>query len=309
MSSIKIYQSSWGTKLFFLIFLMVSSFLVSMVVGFITVPLFFKISIFELSNAFNNLDDPQNMRIVKYFQTLQSIGLFIVPALWYSRIVNKGIGCYLKLDIKPFAIPMLLVFFVMFVTLPSINLLGAWNAEMELPEFMSKIENWMRAKEDSAMKLTHSFLNMETTGQLLFNLFMIAMLPAIGEELVFRGIIQRLFFEGSKNMHVAIILSAFLFSAFHIQFYGFLPRFLLGVLFGYLFYWGGSIWYAILAHFINNGMAVILYYSFGIEKVEQDIEALGANMDSIGLLVFSILLTGLGLYVFKRSVIEKYEKS
>jgi membrane protease YdiL (CAAX protease family) len=90
------------------------------------------------------------------------------------------------------------------------------------------------------------------------NLLMIAILPAIGEELLFRGVLLRLFREWTKNVHVAIIITALLFSFIHFQFYGFLPRFLMGVLFGYLVYWSGSLWVSVIAHFVNNGTAVIV---------------------------------------------------
>ena len=87
-----------------------------------------------------------------------------------------------------------------------------------------------------------------------------AILPAIGEELLFRGVFQRLLTEWTRNIHWGIILAALLFSFFHFEFYGFLPRFLLGVFFGYLFVWTSSIWVPILAHFTNN--FIIVVYSF-----------------------------------------------
>ena len=92
---------------------------------------------------------------------------------------------------------------------------------MHFPDWLSGMENWMLDKEESAQELTESFLVMNSVGSLVFNLIMIALLPAIGEELIFRGIFQRIFAEWTKNIHLGILLAAILFSAMHFQFYGF----------------------------------------------------------------------------------------
>ena len=114
----------------------------------------------------------------------------------------------------------------------------------------------MKAKESEAMRMTYLFLKVNGFGDFLINLFTIALVPAVAEELMFRGGVQRAFNRMFNNPHVAIWLAAFLFSAIHMQFYGFLPRLLLGALFGYIYVWTGSLWYAIFAHFINNAYAV-----------------------------------------------------
>src|SRR5690606_9694418 len=97
---------------------------------------------------------------------------------------------------------------------------------------------------------------------LAINLLMIAIIPAIGEELLFRGGIQNIFYKWFKNPHIAIWAAAILFSAIHVQFYGFIPRMLLWALFGYLLVWGKSIWYPIIGHFINNGSAVVTAFIY-----------------------------------------------
>ena len=103
------------------------------------------------------------------------------------------------------------------------------------------IEKWMKDAEESAAEITKAFLDVKTIPGLVFNVFMIAFLPAVGEELLFRGIIQRIFTDMTKSHHWGIWISAILFSAMHFQFYGFVPRVLLGALFGYLLVWSGSI--------------------------------------------------------------------
>ena len=127
---------------------------------------------------------------------------------------------------------------------------------MVLPDFLHKIEQWMKEKEAIAMKMTIQLITVRSNFDFIVNLFMIAVIPAIGEELMFRGGVQRSLNRAFENPHLAIWLSAIIFSAIHMQFYGFVPRMLLGAGFGYLYYYSGSIWYAMLAHFINNAYAV-----------------------------------------------------
>src|SRR5690554_5832087 len=102
----------------------------------------------------------------------------------------------------------------------------------------------------------------DNAGDFILALIVIGLIPAVGEELLFRGLVQNQIGAITKNIHVAIWLAAFLFSTFHFQFYGFVPRMFLGVLFGYLYYWSGNLFIAMLAHFINNGLTLILLYMY-----------------------------------------------
>ena len=129
---------------------------------------------------------------------------------------------------------------------------------------MSGVENWMRSSENYAGELTSAFLTVTSIKGLLFNIVLIAVIPAIGEELLFRGVLQRIFTEWFKNPHWGIWIAAILFSAIHMQFFGFLPRLFLGLFFGYLLEATGSLWIPIVAHFINNLTGVLL--SFFVAK-------------------------------------------
>jgi len=129
---------------------------------------------------------------------------------------------------------------------------------------------------------------------------MIALLPAIGEELLFRGVIQRIFIRWTKNSHWGIWIAAILFSALHMQFYGFIPRLLLGALFGYLLVWSGSMWLPIAAHFVNNAVAVIGMYMIDKGTINPEFEEIGSTGDSIYLSVISIAIVALLLWLIKR---------
>src|SRR5690606_4911795 len=135
-----------------------------------------------------------------------------------------------------------------------------------------------------------------SAGELMFALVIIAILPAVGEEIVFRGLIQNELLRGTRNVHVAIWVAAILFSTIHFQFYGFVPRLLLGALFGYLYYWSGNLMLAILAHFVNNGVSVVALYLYQQGKFAFDIESQEAAPPQM-VIISTILTAGL-LYYF-----------
>ena len=184
-----------------------------------------------------------------------SLGLFLAPPLFLAITERNKINVFYGFK-KTEPNLLFLVFLIMVVSMPFMEWTALINQKMALPDFLKGVESWMREKEDEAMQTTLLLLKMQHINELLVNLFLIALLPGIAEELMFRGAVQRSFSRIFKNPHVAIWISAFLFSAIHMQFYGFLPRILLGAGFGYIYYFSGSLWYAMLAHFLNNAYAV-----------------------------------------------------
>jgi len=155
--------------------------------------------------------------------------------------------------------------------------------------------------EDAAKVMIEKFMKVDSFGGLMFNIFMIAVLPALGEELMFRGVIQRIFSNWTKNYHWGIWITAFLFSAMHMQFYGFLPRMALGAMFGYLLVWTGTMWVPILAHFVNNLMGVLGYYLIDKGVISKDIEEWGTGTEQIPLVIFSLATVGFLLFLIYRS--------
>ncbi|MDA3953158.1 MAG: CPBP family intramembrane metalloprotease [Bacteroidales bacterium] len=284
------------SKIIFSLFIILATFLLTFLIGFLFAIPLFHINIADLPNVLTNYTEPENIKFLKYLQTLQAIGLFILPAFIVAYIFHSKSIKYLKFEHISIR-PSVFTIIILFASIPIINSLAVLNEGMQFPDWLRGIENWMTNKESDAKKLTEAFLKMDTLGSLYFNIIMIGILPSIGEELIFRGIFQRLFAEWTKNIHWGIIIAAFLFSAMHMQFYGFLPRFLLGVLLGYLFYWSGSIWIPILGHFVNNTTAVILYY-FYADKMNENIENFGANQDSSIYLLLGIIVVVPLLYLF-----------
>lgn len=195
----------------------------------------------------------------------------IPPLLYWYYIERKTIRNF---EIRPLPQPVMwgLALLVVLASMPLNSLIIEWNQGMTLPDALQGVETWMRNKEDQLAGLTEFLTRFDTPLQLIIALLVIGILPALGEEVLFRGVIQRKLTEHWVNIHVAIWVSAALFSAIHVQFYGFFPRMLLGALFGYLYYWSGSLWIAIFAHFVNNGLMVVMLYLYQQKIIDINVE-------------------------------------
>lgn len=288
-----------GSQLLFTGFVvLVSFFVIQLLASLLVIPIY---GFSRVSGMLGGLDftDPGTVNMLKYFQVVQSIGLFIVPSLLVAKVLHPHWKTFLYLGQKPSLRISFWVVILVIIINPFINFTGDINADMHFPSWLSGVEQWMRNAEDAAEKLVKVFLDVKTVWGLIFNLFMIAVLPALGEELLFRGIIQKLFAKITRNTHWGIWLSAVLFSALHMQFYGFIPRMLLGAMFGYLLVWSGTLWLPVLAHFINNAGAVIMLYLIGKGSISQEVEEFGTGADGWHYALIS-LVTGVVILMVVR---------
>jgi membrane protease YdiL (CAAX protease family) len=214
--------------------------------------------------AIANLD-PSAPHFINALWILQLVGttlpIFAAPA-FFARVIVNDSPDYLKVNFRFHWMLLVLVFLIMFISNPSIELLSNINQKMKLPHFLKGLEDWMKDSENSAQKITDVMLQMKTVWAMLMDVLLIGLVTAIVEEFMFRGALQTIFARWTKNVHAAVWITAILFSAFHMEFYGFLPRLLLGVMFGYFVAWSGSIWPAVWAHFLNNGTDVVVTYLF-----------------------------------------------
>jgi len=231
-----------------------------------------------------------------------TLPIFATP-VFFARVIVRDPKDYIK---PGFGFPWMLfplVLLIMLLSNPTIEVLSNINQKMELPHFLSSVQKWMEDSETSAQKLTDSMLQMKTIGDMMIDVLLIGLLTAIVEEFMFRGVIQTIFTRWTKNTHVAIWITAILFSAFHIEFFGFLPRLMLGVLFGYFVAWSGSIWPAVWAHFLNNGTAVVATYLFQhkIIKINPDDQHLFNAVSYI----FSFVILLLLLFIYRKTASEK----
>lgn len=271
-----------------------SATLFSLLAG-LMVMLFFGVDL----QSFGDYSNPKVIEGLKFFQLLSAIGVFIVPPILFGWIVyRKPIT---SLSLKTFSTPInwLLVLALMVVAMPFMTGLVEFNEQLILPDFLAPLENWMKQSEQSAEALTKVFLTFNGVGSFVYILLIVAIVPAVGEELLFRGVLQKIMVSWFKNYHVAIWVTAILFSALHMQFYGFLPRMLLGALFGYVFYWSGSLWLPIFGHFINNGSVVELSYLYPEMMENTEITLFDSEMNWIASIVSAVLMVVLMLF-FKR---------
>ena len=233
---------------------------------------------------------------MKIAQGLSSIMMFVVPPIVYYRITRKHHPMYslgFREVSKPWYLYICVGIALMFISLPVTNKLTSWNEAMSFGSLFGGVfetlETYLKTMEETAQAATEKMLNVDTIGGLLLNLLVIALIPAVGEELTFRGVLQQ-GLTRKMNPHAAIILSAAIFSFIHFQFYGFLPRMFLGILLGYMFYITGSLWTSIAMHFVNNGTAVVLYYLNHKGIINIDADHFGDTQYS-WLVVLSLLVT------------------
>ena len=283
------HLSPWG-KLLFLFAMVVLSALVFSLFGLLIGKLLFNLDLASLANIISSPETDEHILFIKIYQVVNQVGAFILPALLFSFFVSRSSSSYLYLDNRPNLTNILVMGLMVFSILPFINYLGEINEKMVLPEVFSSMEMWMLEKELQAKELTEIFLQTSTISGLLVNLFIVALIPAIGEELLFRGLILKLFKEITGNIHLAVIISAVFFAAMHLQFYGFLPRFTLGLLLGYAFVLTRNLWVPMFIHFVNNAASVVVYYLHYNGQLKVPMEDFGAVQNPV-YIIGSLLIT------------------
>jgi hypothetical protein len=268
-------------------------------VGFFVAIPFFDGSLDQLMEAIQNPLDHESIKIPFYViqGSATLIGLTIVPLLFWLGIDQRKISSWFTEG--EIHLQMLVVVLVMVIAFMATNSIFIdWNAHLHFPDALKDLELWAREREDLAESVTKFLTQFSNTNQFLIGLLVIAILPAIGEELVFRGMLQPQLHRTFGDIHIAVWISAIVFSAFHLQFFGFVPRMLLGALFGYLYFWSGNLWMSIFAHFVNNGFSVLMLYLRQQKVVEMDVESTAAAPWQ-AVAVFTILVVALLIY-YKR---------
>lgn len=236
------------------------------------------------------------------FQAVQAICTFIVPAWIVAMLWSEQPKDYLHL--KPLEQTdrtlLLLSFATIVCALPLINCMAYWNSQLVLPDCMHALEARMQKWEEDAAAMLKAFMSIADGSliMLLMNILVLAVLPAIGEEMTFRGVLQSFF---RRNRHLAVWMTAFIFSFIHFQFYGFIPRMLLGALLGYALVWTDNLIYSITMHATNNMIAVLLFYiaTFVLQLPDGELDYLGTG-DTWWLTAISLPLTAVCIYLFRR---------
>jgi membrane protease YdiL (CAAX protease family) len=254
---------------------LVSVFLGFQIVGplfgfFIALP-FYPGNFMEMTQALQNPVGQPEMKVPLFIMQgcATFFGLIVVPLILIRILRSRDYASELfKGTVFPQTLLIMLALVFVFTGVNSIFI--DWNQNITFPD---GIEQTLKALEDKLREQTEFLTKFDSIGQLILAVVVVSILPGIGEELVFRGIIQREFYRASRNIHVSIWVSAAIFSAIHMQFYGFVPRMLLGALFGYIYYWSGSLTMSMIAHLFNNGMMVVALYFYQQGALDIDVES------------------------------------
>jgi membrane protease YdiL (CAAX protease family) len=267
-------KPAWLSIILILITATLGFVVIGPLIGFAIAMPFYDGTMFDL---ITNLSDPtahpeirQPILIMQGCATL--IGLIIIPALYVWSIEKTNALAWITENSTSIVIVVITSAIVIsFMAINSVFI--EWNANFTFPDFLKEFGDWARERETQAEELTKFFTTFDSTSDFLFGILVIALLPAIGEELVFRGMLQPEIFRASGNHHIAIWVSAIIFSAFHMQFFGFVPRMLLGALFGYLYVWSGNLLLPMVAHFVNNGFSVLMMYLYQKGTITTDMDS------------------------------------
>ena len=192
--------------------------------------------------------------------TVQDLLAFIVPAIVAMAIFYRRPFHAMGLDRAPGWLSLVVIILFYIVSLPAMNWLVSFNEAMSLPSWMGGLESWMREAEDAAAEATQRILDINSAGMLVASVFVVGFMAGLSEEMLFRGAMLRTMQDSRLGTHAVVWIVAILFSAFHMQFYGFIPRMVLGLWLGYLFVWTRNLWVPIIAHTLNNSTVVVFSY-------------------------------------------------
>ena len=226
----------------------------------------------------------------------QDVLLFIIPSILSAIKMSPLPASLLCIDRRPSFPITIIAIIAMICSIPAMDMLVEWNENIRLPESLGTLESWMRYSEDNAAAQVEMMLGGTSTADLIIDILIVGVLAGFSEELFFRGTLQRLISSGRVNHNAAIWITAVLFSAFHMQFFGFFPRLILGAFFGYLLYWSGSLWLPALLHAVNNSIVV---YTLWHGKLHPDTDINSWGSDSTAIIICSILLTAAAIYILK----------
>lgn len=258
------------------IFLLAALVVIGLIVG----------SVIGLLYAIISGNDIMSLNSLRFMQISSQIFTFVLPPILYAMLVKERPFKSLGFS-KSTILWLILGVAMMYTILPLNSIFTEWNANIKFPESLASFEKLMQDLQENATEIMMRFINVDTIGGLILNLFMIAVLAALGEELLFRSVIQTSLIRICKNAHIGIFIASAIFSLFHMEFYGLLPRLVLGLLMGYMYYYSRSIWIPMAMHFANNGTIVFLYYLNNIGAINIDVESFGET--NIFVLILSII--------------------
>ncbi len=289
----------------FSLLIVLASWLIFQLLAILTGAFFFDVGLNEIQPALNDYKDPVYIAYQKYLQSVISIGMFVVAPLAIAYSLSNNSLRYFRLDYYPGHSVAFLVGLLMILSLPMNNYFTYLNGLLDLPGAFSGVQEYMEDKENRAQQVFERFLNVSGIWPLLINILVIGIIPAIGEELLFRGVLQKIFIKWTNNIFLGVFITSLAFAILHFQFLSVLPRFILGMILGYIFVWTRSLWMPIIAHFVNNSLAVVYYHLMYNDKIGEGIENVGKPENDPVYAILSITIVAVLLFVIRRIMIER----
>ncbi len=260
------------------------------IMSVITIGLILSFAGFLISRIIFHLDVPAANEIlhhntkflsttqIKYYSTISVLSFFIAPGIFLSWLFSTPDKSYISYRFPFKKIFFLIVPLFFIAAIPLFSYLQHYNTSLIFPPFMKDVEVFLNNLSTRLTDHNNKLLYAKTASGLFVNLFLTGLLPAIGAEIIFRGIIQKVFVSITRNNYMAIIFAAIIFGAAYGDFFAFIPRFALGILLGYLFLWGGSVWLPVYAHFIYNAIIIISFYLYENGFVKNDLYQWSVNL-------------------------------
>ncbi|MFN4123113.1 MAG: lysostaphin resistance A-like protein [Flavobacteriales bacterium] len=259
----------------------------------------------DIAEGLEDLGNPEVIQMLRFNQLLSAIGIFVAPSIYFAYMKGNSPKRWYGMKAAPVKWLVFSCLVILFFV-PIVSVLHEWNQMFRLPEALQSFESYLREMEDRAEELTKAFLVTDSVGSLLYTLLIIAILPALGEELLFRGALQSELERWFRSGHLAVWVAAAIFSFIHFQFYGFLPRLVLGAVLGYLYLYSNKLWLPIAGHFTNNAFGVLWFHLEELGKVPSEKES-GIADSWPGLLIAFLLM--IGALMLLRAIKRENEKS
>ncbi len=277
---------------------------------YIIVPIVFLVFslLFVGKDALDNLTEEginSNISWLKIMQITTQIGIFAGTAWIFARLNTKKTFEFLYLSNRGSFLFYIFSIVALMFSLPLVYILMQANQAIHFPESLSWLVNSLRSQELASEKTMELFLNVSGIGGLLFNLFLIAIVPAVCEELLFRGALQRILLERTKKVHLSVFISAVLFSAMHMQFFSFFPRLALGLVLGYAVAYGMSLGPAMVAHALNNGISVVVAYLYYNGYISSNYQDVGGTSNVWIIILTSLLCVLFIVLMYKRRFVPQ----
>tara|TARA_A100001015_G_scaffold39585_2_gene43478 strand:- start:11179 stop:12096 length:918 start_codon:yes stop_codon:yes gene_type:complete len=291
-------NKSLNIQIFFLVLIILISLLIFNFIGMYFGNMFFDIGNIKSINLTEKLNNEKFIDLLKSIQIVNAIGTFIIPTVIFYHLKGDNLKKGIKLNNNIKFYDILKLFLLSIIMIPIANAFGYLNSKIILPDFLYFIENI----ENQTILLTEKFLEMKSLLDLIQMIFIIGITASICEEFLFRGVIQNLLIEKLNSVHYSILISAIIFSIFHLQFSAILPRFILGIIIGYVYLNYKNLIHPILLHFFYNSTLVILSFLGQKEFFSNNIEEIGTETN-YSILIF-IVISLMILYQNYRKVIK-----